>query len=158
MSFELPRAPRQLRFTGAFGAREERPAGAWETDGPDGETPSPILARPRPNALRQAAEAFEPEDEQPTRVHPSALAAEPPRPRPIPNWRPAPSPQPAGAAKRASSRGRRPVKTGPSSRKRSAAMRGLPLVAWVVLAVLGGMLSFHVAPPLVERLALLTPR
>lgn len=160
MSFELPRAARQLRFTGAHGAGGRAAPGAWETEGPRDETPSPVLARPRPNAIRQVAQAFEPEDEQPTRVHAPSAPPEPaprPAPRPIPNFRPA-LPAPVLVEKRPSSRARRSVKTGPSSRKRSIAARGVPMVAWLVLAVLGGALSFHVAPPLVDRLALLAPR
>lgn len=153
MAFDLPRAARQLRFTG--------PVRAAGTAVPATKP----LARPRPTPPGPAVPWQPDEDDVPTTVARSPLSSDPaypppmtspaPRaknakssrsaksPRPIPNFRPAPP-----AAGRPARGG---TQTRPSKRKR--AMRSLPLFAWILLSVVAGAISFHLVPPLADKIA-----
>jgi hypothetical protein len=161
MSFELPRAARALRFSG------ELHDPSTPADGALGVARVP-LARPRPLTAARVAAFGVDDDEQPTRVHPSALAPAANRnleanPRPVPSFRPAP-PVPlaraqagaAGSAKERRHRAAPKVQAGHACLRSTP--RGLSAFAWVCLAVIGAAVSFHAAPPLASRLGLVAAR
>lgn len=187
MSFELPRAARDLRFTGPIRATDDpgrqgvpgtvplaRPRPVREAPPPQRQAPAP---RARDGAhARGGSHAPLPweldEDEQPTTVARSPLASDPilrdppphanaraarhalgPPPRAIPNFRPS---APASAPRAIPQKPRdRSKATGPSRRKRALSLGRLPLFAWVLLSILLGAISFHVAPPLVGKIGAL---
>lgn len=178
MSFELPRAARDLRFTGPIRATDDPArsggAGPLARPRPVREAPPRPTPIPREAQARGATVAPLPweldEDEQPTTVARSPLSSAPllrdapappanaragrhamgPPPRAIPNFRPsAPASEPRAIPRKPRDRSKA---TGPSRRKRGLSLRRLPLFAWVLLSILAGAVSFHVAPPLVGKI------
>jgi hypothetical protein len=150
MSFELPRKPPRLHFTGSVrAARDEAPPPRAAGRPLRAGAPPGVASVPPP---RPRAPSFD--DDLPTlafdrdalpfapvasvrRQHPDRAAAH----KPIPNFRPAPAaPLLAGGGTRFT----------PTARTRTSAM---PLVVWVALAVAVGAISYRVTPDAVEQVA-----